>query len=129
MSSPGVFLSPFQRCSQWPWSICTHISVTAGRNFFIWGKVAYDVEIMPNCWYCLVSQMHRQKFCLWKMFPCYKDTQQQIHLVLLSSMFAHYIGLYAHTGQMGWFKKCVILVPVYMHCDYRWYKIMFIWKE
>ena len=38
-----------------------------------------------------------------KRFPYSKNTQQQIHLVLLSPMFTHYVGLVlaAHTGQKG----------------------------
>ena len=40
----------------------------------------------------------------WK-FQCYKNTQQQIHLMLLWPMFAHYIHvrlvLAAHTGKKG----------------------------
>ena len=54
-------------------SIWTHISVTADRNFLIVGTMmGYDVGMMPvvsNFWYCLVSQMYRQKCTFLKNVP------------------------------------------------------------
>ena len=95
--------------------VCLSKPISAGRNFLIVGMMmGYDLGMMPvvsKFWYCLVSQMHTQKCMFLKRFQCYKDTQQQIHLVLSSPMFVHYIRLVlaAHTG---WFKKCFILVLV-----------------
>ena len=92
----------------------SHISGNAAHYFNIFYTVWYS-----TCW--------DKNICFWKRLPCYKDTQQQIHLGLFSPMFAYYIGLVlaAYTGQKGWLKKCFILVPVYMHGYYRWYKITF----
>ena len=62
-------------------SIRTHIWVTTGKNFLIFGhddglwsgNDACSLKIVDTVWY----PKHTDKnVCFWKRFQCYKDTQQ-----------------------------------------------------
>ena len=81
-------------CSSWSCvsvhpSVCvsvrTHISLPTGQIFLI--------LTMMMILTLSVIQDTDKIVCFCIRFPCYKDTQQQIHSVLLSPMFAHYIGV------------------------------------
>ena len=92
-------------------SVLTYISITTGRNFLIlYMMMGYDVGLMrvvSKCWYCLVSQTHRQK-CFWKRFPCYKDTHQQTYIVPFYPC-SHITHMAAHCKQwLQWLACCSI---------------------
>ena len=81
-------------------SIWTHLSVTAGGNWLIWGMImGYDVGFMPvvsKFWYCLVSQMHRQKLLSPKGSHVINiKTAANIHRTPLP-IFTQYRGMQAH---------------------------------
>ena len=101
-------------------SICSHpdLSTSTGRNLLILDMMEYGLGMRRSVIPHALTKMSVSENCS-SVKRYTAGCSASIRLHALFTHVAHYITLVlaAHKGQKGQFKKCFILVLVYMHDD------------